>query len=90
MALRTRVDWGAGRLAEMIDHCCRLVGGVEQDRALAGMLALQCSDHRVARADRNELLPVVVEGQDPGYLRERPVRVRAIGRLKLDGHWPVR
>jgi hypothetical protein len=52
--------------------------GVKEDRPLAGVLALQRADHRVALADPEELLAVVVERHDARRLRHRRLRHRRL------------
>ena len=54
---------------------------MEQDRSLTRVGALQGSNHRIALADLEELVSIVVERDDPGDLGECQRGIRGAAEL---------
>src|ERR1700734_3773873 len=62
-----------------------LIGGVKEHRSMPGKPRLQLSDDAVALADAQELVAVIVDGDDPRDLFECELGICRFGALQLDG-----
>src|SRR5580700_8993919 len=65
------------------------VGRVKEDRPMSGKPHLQLSDDAVALADAEELVAVIVDGDDPRDLFECELGICRSGVLELDGDFPI-